>query len=401
MHNLTKIKLFRIAAWISFPFACIFVYPFVLLKKKKNTRLFFFFDRYAIGGAQRVHLDILHAVADTPKQVYFTRKSLNDSLKQEFYSVPNTESSDVHFWCDNLLFRLFSVHYFAFYVNRHKGAHAFSSNSTFFYDVLPFFAKHVHTTELLHNFTYGKKGMEFFGLANYKYLATRIVIDGFTLSNIKKQYEQYGISQYMERVLLIEPGVDIPPYRKTSFGLPLKVLYAGRGGPQKRVHLINEVAEYCIEKKLPVEFHFAGTMMDELSQTVRDHAVLHGQISGQQRMYELYQLCNAIILTSAYEGFPMIIKEGMACGCIPVVTALPGNKTHLRNGVNSMLIEAVEDERMVVKLAIDQITSLISDKGLVERLSRACYEYAALHFGKEKFIEAYRRLLLPARFNGS
>jgi glycosyltransferase involved in cell wall biosynthesis len=401
MHNLTKIKLFRIAAWISFPFACIFIYPLVLLKKKKRTHLFFFLDRYAMGGAQRVHLDILQALADTPKQVYFTRKSLETSLKDEFYSVPNTESCDVHFWCDNLLLRLFSVHYFAFYVNRHKGAHAFSSNSTFFYDVLPFFASHVHTTELLHNFTFGNRGMEFFGLANYKYLTTRIVIDASTLSNIKKQYEQHGISEFMERVLLIEPGVDIPPYQRTAFSLPLKVLYAGRGGPQKRIHLINEVAEYCIQQQLPVAFHFAGTMMNELSQTVRSHAVLHGQISGQQRMYELYQSCHAILMTSAYEGFPMLIKESMACGCIPVVTALPGNKTHLQHGLNSLLINAVEDERMVVKLAIEQVTALVAEKGLVERLSRDCYDYATLHFGKEKFIEAYRRLLLPARFNGN
>jgi len=82
MHNLTKIKLFRTALWITLPLAYVFVYPFVLLRKKNPSPLFFFFDRYAIGGAQRIHLDILKSVEDVWKQVYFTRKSPNSKLKE-------------------------------------------------------------------------------------------------------------------------------------------------------------------------------------------------------------------------------------------------------------------------------------------------------------------------------
>src|SRR5690242_10052243 len=122
MHNLTKIKWFRIASRITYIPALLFIYPFALLKKKNNTGLFFFLDRYSIGGAQRIHLDILESVEDVPKRVYFTRKSVNQSLKDAFFSVPNTVSKDIHFGCDNIFFRLFTVHYYAFYLNRHKQA---------------------------------------------------------------------------------------------------------------------------------------------------------------------------------------------------------------------------------------------------------------------------------------
>src|SRR5690349_14015886 len=120
MHNLTKIKIFRIVLWALFPLAVIFIYPFALLRRKKATRLFFFFDRYAIGGAQRIHLDILHSIDDVQKQIYFTRRSPDDTLKNAFYTLPSTDCSDIHLWCDYLLFRLFAVHYYAFYLNRHK-----------------------------------------------------------------------------------------------------------------------------------------------------------------------------------------------------------------------------------------------------------------------------------------
>ena len=93
MHNLTKIKIFRFLLWITYPVAVIFIYPFVLLRKKHTSHLFFFFDRYAIGGAQRIHLDILKSVEDIPKMVFFTRKSPNDGLKDAFYSVPNPQTS--------------------------------------------------------------------------------------------------------------------------------------------------------------------------------------------------------------------------------------------------------------------------------------------------------------------
>lgn len=395
MHNLLKIKVFRALLWITYLLSFFFIYPIALLKKKNKSNLFFFFDRYVIGGAQRIHLDILKSIKEKYKQIYFTRKSINASFKQEFYSTPNSKSYDIHFWCDNLLLRLFSVHYYSFYLNRHKNAHIFSSNSTFFYDMLPFLKKSIVKTELLHNFTFGKNGMEFFGLANVNYLTYRIVYDSFTLDNIKAQYSKYNISpEYLSRILFIEPGVNIPSYYpERDFRLPLKILYAGRGGKQKRIYLLNKIAEFCIRETLPVTFHFAGTMKDELSDYVKANSVIHGEISNQSKMYDLYSASHIIIMTSAYEGFPMLIKEGMACGCIPIVTALEGNKMHLTPNQNALLINAVDDEEKVVELSIAQIKKLIADPNLLEQLSYNAYNYAKEHFDKKNSLKSYRKLL--------
>ncbi|MEO7306358.1 MAG: glycosyltransferase family 4 protein [Ferruginibacter sp.] len=365
-----------------------------MLRKKNSSHLFFFFDRYALGGAQRVFIDILNSVSNIPKQVYFTRRSMDDTLKELFYSVPNTESSDIHFWCDNLLFRLFSVHYWSFYINRHDKAHVFSSNSTFFYDMLPFIKKSSIKTELLHNFTYGKKGMEFFGLANHAHLSFRMLIDRHTIENIKKQYAEYKVANsYLERLYFIETGVIIPPIFDKSFTKPLKVLYAGRGGSQKRVWLISRIAAYFLSEKAPVEFHFAGNMESDLSDSVARNSTLHGLVSDEKIMHTIYQDCHIILLTSAYEGFPMVIKEGMANGCIPVVTALEGNKTHLKDRVNSLLIQEIKNEDMVVQQGIDKIKILLSDQVLHKELSINCRKYAADHFDITVFAKKMNTFL--------
>lgn len=398
MHNLNKIKLFRTLLYLTYPISLLFILPLAMLKKKSNGRVMFFFDRYAIGGAQIVHLDILRALADEPKHVFFTRFSPNNKLKETFYNVPDTTNKDIHFWCDNLLLRLFSVHYFSFFVNRHKNIHVFSSNSTFFYDMLPFLRKDIIKTELLHNFTHGNNGMEFFGLANHKYLDYRITVDEATRQSIIQQYKEYDVpASYSKRTKLIEPGVKILPELSKDHNTPLKVLYAGRGGAQKRIYLMNKVAEYFIAVKAGVEFHFAGSMMDELSETVKNHSVLHGEINGWQEMYKIYAQCHIIFLTSAYEGFPMIIKEGMANGCIPVVTALEGIKTHLKHNQNALLIETPENEKLVVEQGITLIKTLSENENLRKKLSHTAYKYAVNNFSIEVFTKKYRDFFDHAR----
>jgi len=395
MHNLTKIKIFRALLYITYPISLIFIFPFAALKRKNKSPLFFFFDRYAIGGAQKIHIDILNSIPETYKQLYFTRLSKNKSLQEVFFSFPNTDARDIHFWCDNLIFRLFTVHYYAFYINRHKKAHVFSSNSTFFYDILPFINRRVTRTELLHNFTHGKNGMEFFGLANVDYLDYRIVYDNYTLSNIKKQYIDYRIpAARLERILFIEPGVTIPGSYNKTYQLPLRILYAGRGGPQKRLHLLNRIAEICIQNGLPVEFHFAGSLDGELSETVMSKSVMHGEVKEAAQMDEIYKTAHVILMTSAYEGFPMLIKEGMAHGCVPVVTALEGNKTHLTHLENALLIDAVEDEEKVVAEGYACVAKLAQDKALYEQLSQRAYAYAVSFFDRDKFTKTYHTFLV-------
>lgn len=397
MHNITKIKIFRILLGITWLPSLLFLYPLARMRKKSRTGLFFFFDRYAMGGAQRIHIDILNTIKDFQKNVFFTRFSPNKLFKKEFYSLPNADCQDVHFYCDNLLLRLFTVHYFHFYINRHKNGLVFGSNSTFFYDMLPYIKKTITKTELLHNFTFGKNGMEFFGLMNYRYLDHRIIYDSFTEENIREQYIEYNIkADWLNRVIIVEPGVDIPAEEKKTFQKPLKILCAGRGGSQKRIRLINKIAEYFISKELPAEFHFAGNLINELSLNVKDHSIIHGEISDPGKMGAIQRQCDVALLTSSYEGFPMFIKESMAHGCIPVVTALPGNLMHLKDRQNCLLIHAVQNEQEVISLGIEKIMELINDVNLCIKLSSNAYTYAKNNFNRESFTNKYQQLFLSS-----
>lgn len=394
MHNITKIKIFRILLGITWLPSVIFLYPLALLRKKSRTGLFFFFDRYSMGGAQKVHLDILESVEDVEKDLFFTRKSPDHVMKDHFEKIKDTQIHHIQWCCDAILMRLFSVHFFSFYINRHANARVLSSNSTFFYDMLPFFKRSVFTIELLHNFSYGKNGMEFFGLLNHRYISLRTVIDEATHQNIIKQYFIYRVdASYVKRIRLIEFGVTIPEQLQKDFDLPLEVVYAGRGGTQKRIHLISQIAEHFISTDKNIRFHFAGTMIDELSETVRKRSTLHGVISEDKVISKVFMDCHVLLMTSAYEGFPMVIKESMANGCVPVVTGLPGIRSHLQHMKTAMLIEELKNEHEIIKEGIEQIDVLLENKQLLEELSSNCYHYAREHFNKDTFREAYYAIL--------
>jgi glycosyltransferase involved in cell wall biosynthesis len=237
--------------------------------------------------------------------------------------------------------------------------------------------------------------MEFFGLMNYRYLDHRIVYDNFTRDNIRNQYREYGIDDHwLNRLAFIEPGVDIPPEKKRVFQKPLNVLCAGRGGPQKRIWLIDRIACHFLNHSSRVIFHFAGDLIKELSPEVKANNIIHGNISDPVKMGAIQDDCDIALLTSSYEGFPMFIKESMAHGCIPVVTALPGNLMHLQDEINCLLIREIQDEGAVVEQGIAKIELLIKDIPLCERLSLNAYQYARQHFTREIFSRQYRVLLV-------
>jgi glycosyltransferase involved in cell wall biosynthesis len=372
----------------------IFLYPIAVFRKKPFGRLYFFFDRYSLGGAQRVHLDILKSVESIEKSVFFTRKSNDNIFKKEFENISNTSLHFIEKYCDHFFFRIFSVHYYAFLINRHPKSKVLSSNSTFFYDMLPFIRKDVTRIELLHNFSFGTNGMEFFGLMNYSKLTWRLVIDEATRENIINQYRENHVPGcFYERVKTIEFGVDIPARIPEKSEPPLKVFYAGRGGAQKRIPLMNSIALHFIKLKKPVQFSFAGTIDNELSVEVKQNAICYGALSDKNTLDRIFYEGHVLLMTSAYEGFPVLIKEAMAHGCIPVVTALPGIMTHLTDGKNALLIKSVNDENKVVEEGIHHINLLLEKKQVLENMSNTCFEYAKSHFDKKSFYQSYAQLL--------
>jgi glycosyltransferase involved in cell wall biosynthesis len=58
----------------------------------------------------------------------------------------------------------------------------------------------------------------------------------------------------------------------------------------------------------------------------------------QAELAELHRICNAFVLTSAYEGLPLVVLEALACGT-PVVTTRCGETPKLLSADSGIVCE--------------------------------------------------------------
>jgi glycosyltransferase involved in cell wall biosynthesis len=362
-----------------------------LLPKRNESGLFFFFPFYQIGGAEKVHADIVACVADRRPWVFFTNRSKDEKFKSLF------EKSAVVFDISHLTLGSFAYYAYvgavAAFINRHERAVAFGSNNVFFYHLIPHLGEGVRIVDLLHAFG---GGIEHVSLPLATELDARVVLSSQAFSDLEAQYSAHGLPPaLMDRVTFIDNQVAVPdnyPLKHTEGRL--QVLYVGRGAEEKRVHLVGRVAARCRESGVAADFVLVGDNRAGVAAEHRSACLFKGELADPIELNRLYAEADALLLTSAREGFPLVIMEAMAHGAVPLSTDVGGISRHVHSGANGLLVENGEEEQ-IVKDLVEAIAGLDGDRALLAEMSRSAYEYARQNFAPQRFCAAYRGLLLP------
>jgi glycosyltransferase involved in cell wall biosynthesis len=110
------------------------------------------------------------------------------------------------------------------------------------------------------------------------------------------------------------------------------VLFAGRLHGQKDplllVRAFARLGDPLVHLLVAGAGELEGEVRSELCRLgLAGRATLLGPVP-QERLAGLHQLASAFVLTSAYEGLPMVALEALACGT-PVVTTRAGETPHL------------------------------------------------------------------------
>lgn len=97
----------------------------------------------------------------------------------------------------------------------------------------------------------------------------------------------------------------------------------------------------CPEAKLTMVFS-ADTLLKEITLLINEDALAKKQVilKGELPHKEMERLYNKhvfFILGSHYEGGSFALIEAMACGCIPIVSNIPANKSMTNNGACGFL----------------------------------------------------------------
>jgi glycosyltransferase involved in cell wall biosynthesis len=144
------------------------------------------------------------------------------------------------------------------------------------------------------------------------------------------------------RTHFIPYGVELPPEMPNRPGAsaePLRVIYAGRlDEPQKRVLDLPAIIRECGDRGVPVLLRIAGSGPASAALQARcyelgvqDRVQMLGTLDAKS-LSRAFSEHDAILLTSAYEGLPIAVLEGMAHGCIPVVA-------EVNSGIDGLVME--------------------------------------------------------------
>jgi glycosyltransferase involved in cell wall biosynthesis len=85
-----------------------------------------------------------------------------------------------------------------------------------------------------------------------------------------------------------------------------------------------------------------GDLWDELNILASEKTCIKIRLAGslnRLQVEELYKNAHIIVLPSRSEGFPKVIGEGVAFGCIPVVTNISSLDQYIKQGENGYLLD--------------------------------------------------------------
>jgi L-malate glycosyltransferase len=367
-----------------------------LFLRKHSSKHYFFFPYHHVGGAEKVHLSIVHETREKAI-VFFTKKSDAEGYKKEFEE--KAHCIDIWKLCWYPFFKTSAARMILHHLSKQSGAMGFCANSQFFYEMLASpTAKMPHITygDLVHAFVHPEeRGSEHWSLPVVSLLKFRVVIGEHTKIQFADHYAKNKIDkECLNRILLIhnyiQPG---HPQQPNDRSIP-ELAYIGRATPEKRVELIGQIAEALQENFPGLKVHVIGDVARGMSHNYHKHMVFHGVLDNEHEVYEKLQLADFLLLTSQREGMPMAILEAMTCGAIPISCAVGNIPYIIHHGENGWLLPS-HDAGAIVDKAREIISSCWKDKAKMSRIRTNMREETDKQFNFERFHHDWQLLLYP------
>jgi glycosyltransferase involved in cell wall biosynthesis len=178
-------------------------------------------------------------------------------------------------------------------------------------------------------------------------------------------------------------------YRNNSSAL----ISVGRLTYQKNYHLLIEIAEKVLAKHDGWVWHIYGDgeQREELEALIAEKrltekVVLMGNVAD---LYDRYPSYAGIVMTSRWEGFPMVLIEAAANG-LPMISLdiATGPKEIIEDSVNGFLIPEGDINSFISKLDI-----FMNEPEMREKFSRAASQKVA-SFRVENIVNQWCKLFL-------
>jgi glycosyltransferase involved in cell wall biosynthesis len=385
----------------------IFIFPFVLLGRliaavnpsKKEYRTFFFFPFYHTGGAEKVHAQVAAATGGSDCIIFFTKKSADDRFLDAFRKT-GCEIKDVSKYTDNKWLYFLNLVYRGIvtgYINSQKQKPVvFNGQCNFGYKISPWVKKNIPQIELIHSLN----SFSYIRIPFLPFITKTVMISRKRIDDHKQLYEHFKIpAQLLNRIIFIPNAIPITLSASGKNEKEFVVLYAGRGTEEKRIHLVTEIAKKVVTEIPAVDFEIMGEVNIVLEKIHSPFSKFYGNVKDEEAIGQIYDHAAVLLLTSSSEGFPMVVMEAMAHGCVILSTAVGDIPYHIRENENGFLFSDSQNEQAIVNEACEKIKWLYKHPEELKRMSELSRNYAKHNFGIERFNSDYRNLFSSLKEN--
>ncbi|GAA4182945.1 glycosyltransferase family 4 protein [Sphingobacterium ginsenosidimutans] len=371
-------------------------YPVIKRKIKAiDSEIIFIFPVMDIGGAERVHIEIMKTIGDKHPTCIITNHSKNNDLRPEFEAVAHIIELERWGWKAN--FRKKMAKELAKKINSNPNSVVFSSNNYFFYDLLPYLDDNILKIDLSHAFV-GENTASFdnYSLPYISKIDKRIILG----ENQRKKQIQFYIEKnidptFQSRIKIVRNKIEKPnDVPKKDYSKDLTILFIARNSYEKRPGLLVEIANICYNLKLPFNFKIIGDFENFKSEISQNTEII-GRISDRKQLNEYYKSAHLIAITSLFEGFPMVLLEGMSLGVIPISTNVGEIACFIsEQSENGFIIENTMDDNDIINAFIDKLKYINDNRSLLNCFSTNAMKLVDEEFSETMFNKQYRGLLI-------
>ena len=379
-----------------------------VLYNNHRKKIFMFFPLASVGGAEIVHGDIMAALKDYKPSVFIRYKGnvwvshayarTQKAKKKGSTMLPFYKKyAKVVFlsdWFESKRFARFTSAFYKSYliqkINNTKNPVLIfwhRESIDFLWESLK---PNVKRIDIIHNLCAGNnEDKHYVNFDKIKQLDKRVTITKQLERKMIEWYNQEGIGkEYTEKLKTINHMVYIPEKLPEKEKGNMKILFVGRNVPEKRIHLIFQIAE---KTKSCATYTLIGPASNEFKNIPANVNVL-GEIINKEEIQMYYSLTHCFILTSVSEGFPKTIAEAMAFGCVPISVAVGGITDVVCHNKNGILIQT-KNENEIVNDSVKEINYLYNNFTLFNQLSYNAYISAKEEFAEKNFFSKWQQVI--------
>lgn len=328
----------------------------IKIRESTKKKIMILWSFIAIGGAEEIALNIVKYPAirneydfvqvclEEPLEYLGDLSSVFEELSYAFYKAENFQINS------KILAKI------KYLIQFHQIDILFIPNgSSFFYDAVRYIKKTFPNLRIINQVYDHQQGW----INNYDYLEVSC-IDCHVAPNelIKQAYINYNVPA--KNITKIFHGINLENFNcnnynsinikniKTSLQIPsdkIIVTFVGRIHSQKRPMDFLNLAKYFSQDS---RFYFLivgdGELSEQVETEIQNNELSNvTKISFQRPIQNVYLCTDIIVITSQYEGLPLVLLESLSMGIPAVATRVGAIDEVLKNGSNGFIIDDIAD----------------------------------------------------------